>query len=361
MEIVIYREPCWLLEAAELVYSLVNEIPADKLTAPGPYCIPAEEVAKIQAVSCAGLSPKDPLLQYYFKGAPLEGYSNRDSCLACCLLYSSLQLSHPAVDDMAEALSASWHRMRQDNYRVDGIDVFSLSLSPAESDCFQPLSQELAELPVPQNYRMKLLETFLDFDGSLAKVVDLLRPVAEALPALLEPWVRRAGALIEAWEHFFRTSSLQEFALRRVRLKCEDCRVLEMALRYFFPQASPGKFWDVERVLQFHMSVAVPPDGKRSPRFVPEEWEFTALRLLANPARTEMLRSMAKQPKTALELSKELELNQGSVFRDLNNLYNARLLLSESTEGKNYYRTNVQMLHDITNRLVQYIEQRDPN
>lgn len=55
----------------------------------------------------------------------------------------------------------------------------------------------------------------------------------------------------------------------------------------------------------------------------------------------------------------QLELNQGSVFRDLNNLYNVRLLLSESVNGKNYYYTNIQVLRDIMDRLLQYIENKN--
>ena len=55
LEVQIYREPCWLLEAAELVYGLVNRIPAGKLTVPGQYCIPPDELRKIQEEACAGL------------------------------------------------------------------------------------------------------------------------------------------------------------------------------------------------------------------------------------------------------------------------------------------------------------------
>lgn len=359
MEIKIFREPCWLLEAAELVFALVNGIPAERLTAAGPYCIPPEEVSKIQAAACESLSPDDPLLQYYFKGVPLEGLAGRDSCLGCSLVYSTLQLSHPAVDDMVEALSAAWHKMREENYRVDGIDSFSLNLEPAEHGGFQPLSQELAELPVTQTYRMQLLETFLTFDESLRKVADLLRPVAEALPALLEPWVRRTGALIQEWESFFQTNSPEEFVLRRARLKCENCRVMELALRYFSLKQSPGKFWDTDGCLQFHMGVSVSPDLKVPQSAAPEEWEFAALRLAANSARAEMLRAMMGHSLTASDLSKKLELNQGSVFRDLNNLYNVRLLLSESVNGKNYYYTNIQVLRDIMDRLLQYIENKN--
>lgn len=40
MELEIYKKPCLLLEAAELVCAVVNNIPAEKLTVPDTYAIP---------------------------------------------------------------------------------------------------------------------------------------------------------------------------------------------------------------------------------------------------------------------------------------------------------------------------------
>lgn len=90
MEVQIYREPCWLLEAAELVYGLVNRIPAGKLTVPGQYCIPPDELRKIQEEACAGLDLEDELLRLYFRGTALEGSERTQVlpglCVALCLL-----------------------------------------------------------------------------------------------------------------------------------------------------------------------------------------------------------------------------------------------------------------------------------
>ena len=53
----------------------------------------------------------------------------------------------------------------------------------------------------------------------------------------------------------------------------------------------------------------------------PEEWELTALRLLANASRMEMLHAMMERPMSGQELAQKLNLNSGTVFRDLNSLY----------------------------------------
>ena len=64
MNILACREPCLLLEAAELVYALVNDIPPENMTLPGEYYLPVEAVEAIRAEACRGLSPEDSRLQF---------------------------------------------------------------------------------------------------------------------------------------------------------------------------------------------------------------------------------------------------------------------------------------------------------
>lgn len=48
--------------------------------------------------------------------------------------------------------------------------------------------------------------------------------------------------------------------------------------------------------------------------------------------------------------------NSGSVFRDLNSLRNARLLLMEAIGGRNCYRTNVLAVRQITSHIADYVQ-----
>ena len=84
--------------------------------------------------------------------------------------------------------------------------------------------------------------------------------------------------------------------------------------------------------------------------------ELTALRLMANGSRMEMLHAMAERPMSGQELAQKLNLNSGSVFRDLNSLYNARLLLMESTGGRNCYRTNLPVVRNMMERMLNYLQ-----
>ena len=62
---------------------------------------------------------------------------------------------------------------------------------------------------------------------------------------------------------------------------------------------------------------------------------------------------------SAQELAQRLNLNSGSVFRDLNSLYNARLLLSQTIDGRNYYRTNLPVIRQITEHMMDYLQGKE--
>ena len=206
-------------------------------------------------------------------------------------------------------------------------------------------------------YRMQLLEVFSAFDRHLERVVELLRPIAAVLPDYMAPWTRQIPALAEQWDTFFQGNSAQEFFLQRARIQSGEFRELRLAFRFFSPYGSPGKFLGEKGRLLFHMGVNMQPGlGNAGQAQAPEEWELTALRLMANGSRMEMLHAMAERPMSGQELAQKLNLNSGSVFRDLNSLYNARLLLMESTGGRNCYRTNLPVVRNMMERMLNYLQ-----
>lgn len=357
MEVVIYREPCWLLEAAELVYGLVNRVPPGRLTANRPYCIPPAEVERIQDAACTGISPDDPLIKFYFQGTPVEGESARLSCLGVSLLMVDLEISQPSVDGMVQALRRSWHSIREQRSHIAGIDGYSLDFDPSDGTVAS-LSQEISTLSVPVAYQMELIEVFSGYDEHLSRVAELLRPVAERLPALMKPWVQAAQELMDQWEAYFRVHSVEEFVLRRGCMRVEDCRKVEIAMRYFSPVPSPFIARSDSGQLRIHMGIVMEQAVDYSDRQNQlQEWEYAAMRLLSNPVRMEMFRSMMARPMTAQDLCKKMKMNPGSVSRDLNSLNNARLLLTQVIDGRKYYQSNYQELKNITDHLLQFVQE----
>lgn len=356
MEIEIYKNPCLLLEAAELVYAFVNNIPAERLTMPGGQCIPADVVSAIQEAACVGLSPEDSRLQFYFRGVPLEGGAGRLSCLGCCLLYScSVEVSCSGVDDMVEALQASWARQRREHYRINGINPIALNIDLVEGEDFRSIASEIAQLSAPPEYKMQLVEVFSDFDYHVAQVGELLRPVVEALKPMLAPWVVRASPLMAQWEHYFQCNGAEKFLLERAGVKVDEVNKLRMALRYFSPSPAPVYLDEKTGCVSFHIGVSVQPELDAAEAPTMKEEEYTALRLLASPDRVAMLRLMMDGPMSIPELSRRLHLNSGSVFRDVNSMCNMGLLLFQPENGKNLYCTDLSAISKITEHLVESI------
>jgi len=356
VDVTIYREPCWLLEASELVYALVNRIPAERMTASGPYCIPAEAVMRIQAEACAGLSPEDETLQFYFKGVKLKGSADRLSCLGCTLLYSSLEVGHPEPDEMVRALAESWREMRQAGYRVNDINGFTLGMNVGDSGKFNSLAMELMDLPLPKAYRMQLLEVFSSFDEHLHRVAELLKPVAQRLPALMEPWVSQTENLMAQWEAFFRENSAEDFFLQRGQTEYEGYQRLEIAFRYFSPTPSPGKLRESDGSVRCQIGVSMKPSLSRtSSEERMEDWELTALRLMGSAPRIEILRMVTDTYMTTQEIAQRLGINYGSVFRDVNSMSNAALLQVQNIGGRNYYRVNKPVVRQLADRMVRYL------
>lgn len=356
MEIIACCEPCLLLEAAELAYGFVNDIPSEQMTLPGDYYLPVDAVETIREAACAGLSRDDAQLQFYFRGVPVEGIAERLSCLGCCLLYHSVEVTHPGVDDMCRALSDTWTRHCRERYCVNGIDPFTLNTAPAEDGAFSTLSGEIARLPMPANYRLQLVEVFSAFELHLANVARLLRPVAEALEPLLAPWVERSRGRIAEWDAFFHQHSAEEFLLRRGHVKANGIRELQIGFRYFSPLLCPIYVDERAGCVAIHMGIGIRPEMEYvNPMPVMDESRYVILRLLANQDRVEMLRLMMTRPMGVPELSKRLHLNTGSVFRDVNGMYNAQLLLFQPEKGKNLYSTNINVVAKIASDLVEYI------
>lgn len=356
LKIVAFREPCLLLEAAELVYALVNNIPSEQMTLPGEYYLPVEAVESIRRAACAGISPEDSRLQFYFRGVPIEGIAERLSCVGCCLLYSSVEVGHPGPEDMARALGAAWARHRREHYCIDGIDPFTLNIHSTEETSFSSISGEIAQLPLPAAYKLQLVEAFSAFDAHAAEVTELLRPVAEALRPLLAPWVERSAPRMEEWETFFRQNSAEEFLLKRGMVKVTDIRELQIGFRYFSPLLCPIDVDEKAGRVAIHMGIGIRPEMevvRQKP--VMDDSRYIIMRMLANPDRVEMLRLMMDRPMGVPELSKRLHLNSGSVFRDVNSMYNAQLLLFQPENGKNLYSTNLQAVKKTVADLTEYI------
>lgn len=355
MNFSVYERPCLLLETAELVYALVNQLPPEEFTRERPCCIPAPEASKIQAQVCQGIDPSDEELQFYFKGVPIENRVGRTSCLACALLYIHPPIEYYELDDALEFLRSNWFRDKRP-YAVEGISGFSLTLMEAEQ--YTNLSREISKLPVPQSYQAQLIEVFSGYDWHVERVCNILRPLVGRLKPLLEPWVAAAAPRRREWERFWSTPEANEFLQNRINVSSENVEELKVTMRYFSPQLGTGDFSVDTGVMRIHIGLAVSlHDSAPEARKEMEDWEYSALRNLTRRECAEIFRALRKKPKCIQDLAQELSLNPGTVFRNVNSMYSAGLVNLELMGGRNYYRANTDRLEAVTAHLVQYLKE----
>lgn len=356
VKVMIYREPCWLLEAAELVYSLVNEIPVEKMTSNGSYCIPAGELAYIRKTACASIDPADRQVRLYFKGVPLEGIPERMSCLGNCILHQFLELSCPEPEDMVRQLASDWNEALEAGVYFNTVGPFSLGFKRDPEHRFETLAESIELLPLPQAYQMRLVEVYSNYEAHLRQVYQMLLPVTEMLKELLDPWVRRAAPLLDQWEDFFQHNSPQEFLRQRGRAVVDRFDTLELTICFFYPNLCPNSTIGDRRTIRCMMGVSKVPSINMTVPQCPEEWELSALRLVMNPARLSMLRAMRDKPMAVQEVSKQLNLNVGAVSRDINTMRNARLLLADDSSSRRYYSTNLAEIEKIASHVLDWLK-----
>ena len=208
-------------------------------------------------------------------------------------------------------------------------------------------------MPVPVWYQTRLVDVLTDFRMHLCRVGELLRPVVDRLAPLLEPWVQRAQLLAEQWEQLFSKTSVAEFLRNRTQIQRETIGSVQMALRYFSPVGGPVRILEPAGDVRLHIGLAVSVTAESQENMQSLiEWEYDALRLLSSPDRVKMLQAMMTEYQSRLDLVQRLGLHSGSVFRDLNSMYNARLLMREVIDGKNCYRTNLPVVRDLFRHVL---------
>lgn len=351
LTVTVTNKPCLLLEAVELLYAYVNRIPTGELTSEGNFSIPGSCVEELLSDICGCLDREDPQLQFFFRQEALLDGSGLYTCLARNMVRNTLDFSCDDVEESLASLRRGWALLRSRGERITSIGENSLDYMDQESQGFVPLSEDMDQLAVSGAYRKKLLEAFSGYDEYLERLAVLLRPVARQLEQQLQPWVKRAEPLVAIWQEHYSQPEAAEKLLRSIRYsETVPLKAISVCLRYLGDKAASGRLDMAEESILLHTGVARVPQPALHTE--PEDWEFHAFRLLGSPARMKMLRAMLKKPMTTREMAQQLQMHLGTVGRDVSSLYEARLVMVEPVNGRNFYRTNTEALAQLARRLL---------
>lgn len=136
---------------------------------------------------------------------------------------------------------------------------------------------------------------------------------------------------------------------------------LSIQLRYLDAENSTGTVLHTEKQhsLFVHVGLAQNPFAEcNQAQF--DQWEFQAMRLLGSPARLRMLHALWDKPMSSRELAKALNLNLGTLCRDINSLYEYRLLIVEQDNNRRRYSTNRETMEYLARHMARLGELQLP-
>lgn len=357
MEVIVNDQPCLLTETLSLVHAWFNDIRLEELTVDNdPCCIPAAELRQIQQEVCGDLDMQDEELRFYFKGIPIKTKAEKSiSSLAFNLLHTGQTHLHFRVSDAIAALKESW-RGGPKYFHVSGMDVHGLRIEATEQ--FTSLATEIGKLPVPQDYQLKLVDGYARFETHLDRLEEILTPLAEKLQPLLMPWVERTASRRQEWREFLASEGAMEWIWTLCDLAHEKIEKLTLTTYYLTAMHGGGHYHSPPLELCLYLGVAFQPGRLRDRGNSPlNDGEYTALRLLTRQECVDIFRTTREKPKCIQDLAQELNMNPGTVFRNVNSMFNVGLLKLEIISGRNYYWANIPRMEKMTEHLVRYLKE----
>lgn len=354
MDVQVNPEISLLMETADLVFACVNQRDLSTLTSDGPYCIPSHEVQRIMDAVCGDLDMEDWRVKFYFRGYFMEHYKHSVadlSCVGCLLIYTSLATNDCDLTK-SRAMMHDHSVGRPGYYQINSFNSFAIGVQVSEH--YRPVWEELNALDMPEGLRMQLLEALSNYHYHVDQLCDFLEPLAQKLLPLLQPWWENAQPRLVQWREFLETEDGKQRILGDVNLNLKDLQNLRVSFRLLLTSYNRCKY--IVQKSKFYCSMGI------EAKLMPEEkeclapLETMALRLLSSTDRVEMLRIMSHQTVMPREITKELGINPGTVFRDINNLAQAHLITEVVDGVRRSYTTNLEYLKQFLRRLYHYIE-----
>ena len=365
MKVFVTNQPYMLYETVEVLRRYVNGDTPEDLSTEEPFCLSPQETGELVASACQGLDPNETWISYFFQNHPILDSLNQSTSLASCIAYSNfnIRMQETTLDEQLAFVVDQWNTVRRNGYQFCWINRFGLGIEGNTTQTPIRLAEELKKLPITSDFYLLLHEAFSDLEFSVQQLARVIRPVAERLEVLLQPYVQRSAALAERWQLFFQDRAmLNDFLLRRIgRIAEESFDQMYLVLRYLGSRYALGTYSEEERIVGFHMGVGV--KLTLSNAYEEKDWnpdrELTAFKLLGDKSRRDIIRLIHKNAMTIQEISNHLGMNSGTVFRNINALCNAELLIQERRGERPCYRARLPYIQAILYHMMEYLQGDD--
>ena len=375
MKVRVIEKPCLFAESVYLLYYYVNGISLTNdyervIRKFGRY-LPekedhglhlAQELDRITAEVTQGLDPQQPRLRYFFERLP--GTDEKTCCCLAQVMLVATPLTCSDVDSFAAELLRTFRWMTQVGIKVNDMSSMGLVIEqrdPQEDP--EPLQAQLERLPCSVEARWEILRALTEFGPYLRELTELLRPVAERLAPRMEAIAARNQVQLSAWGDYFASHTLETFQQEMFRAS------------YLFPQEKqPEEIWvalwsfnmfgfwtewvldSPVRIAYLGASLTFEFAAERQLR--PDAETLCAMmRALTGKDKLEILRRCAIEPVSAAQLAASMNLNSGTVSRNVYGLYKLGYLETRGDGERVNYITRPDALERLFRWVLEYVSE----
>lgn len=337
MKVRVIDKPCLFAETVYLLYYYINGIAYtrdyERVNRKfGRYLLEkedqglqlAQELDRISAAVTQTLDPHQARLRYFFEKLP-----GTDEKTCCCLARTMLvatPLNCTDIDSFAAELLRMFRYMSGIGFKINDMNTMGLVLEPLDpQEEPEPLQVQLERLPCSMEARWEILRVLTEFETYLRELTELLRPVAEQLAAEMQALTERNRAQLAIWEKYFQTHSVDTFQQEMFR-----------ASYLFTQEMQPDEVW-----------IAL--------------WNFNMvamMRALTGKDKLEILRRCAAEPFSAAQLAASMNLNSGTVSRNVYGLYKLGYLETRGDGERVNYITRPDALERLFRWVLEYVSEQ---
>ncbi len=361
MDHVLAEAPCLLYETFAMMSRYFNERPyretADILLERyGGVLSDADRAAlsrnadmldRITNELCADLDRGEPEIAFFFK--PFDtGRRGEVNCIGRVLLFSLMSTLIPDFDEHIADIKARHEKAVADGARVVDFNAAGVYWSTSAEGPCPSLFEQIYALHYPAEAKLNTFRVLSDFDRFIDRLAELMRPYAQRLSERLPELLPAYGEAARAWRDRVEENGLVYFSqlLHLTEPAFDRAGSLDINVGIFlFNEVGFGNSPSPDRLsLVLIIGIGVYPGFERGYNERRAEKLAEVFRLLADPAKLDLLSRLAKQRSYCLELSKQTGVNAGNVSRSLNALFDSGLLEKQRVGGRTYYTTNEKAL-----------------
>ena len=377
MKVRIFKEPCYFAESLCLLHAFVNHVSFEedyKRVAVAFSChigdADEENHRRLELLNCIykrvtqTLDPEGERLRYYFEN--LEGMDKRNACCLARVMLVAIPMNLSSIDQFAAELLSLYREMERQGIKINDINAMGLAMerwdTPGEPE---PLAGQLERLPCTLESRWKILRALTDFEHCLTELTELIRPVAEILREEMAELVAFNQKTLEAWGGYFQTHTVDDYY-----------REMFNTTFLFVEEDVPHEIWLglwCFNMLGTWTEWLEPPEGRArvvyigmcirlefaiSHKACPDvETICNMARVLGSKDKMDILRRCAKGPISAARLVEAMNLNSGTVSRNLYSLYKLGYLETRGDGERVNYVTKLDAVEQLFRWVVEYISE----